>query len=236
MQAVGLVKFWVFTGKKQHFLNLVGQKANVGQMVRQEHCNPPWPSFTSTPACFPWQRHIQKTPQRSVTPLKKSLQNSHFRENRRGKSHPAGLLFILKSSPLLNVNTEINKSNKNTESDKEQLTEAAVRSTISTQQMTGNRLYPTLFSKADGFAQSTQRMWKMISGVMVGATKWLSKVEETLKRRQCMASSFIASNDGESDKQPNLQLCSSSNREEESWVCSHGAMVLLELCRRGEVD
>lgn len=49
----GLVKVRVSTGKKQHGLYLVGQKANVGQTDRQEHRNPPCPAFTSALACFP---------------------------------------------------------------------------------------------------------------------------------------------------------------------------------------
>lgn len=71
-------------------------------------------------------------------------------------------LFIRKSFPLVNLNTEMNKSNKKTQSNKKQLTEAAICSTISTQQTTGNWLYPIFFFR--GLSQRTQRMWTMSRG------------------------------------------------------------------------
>lgn len=202
-------------------------------MDRRRHGNPTCLSFTSATACFPWQRHLHKTPQRSVTPPRKIFAKLLFPWKPEEKLSPAGLFFFLipKSSPLVNVNTEKNKSNKNAQSDKEQLTEAAIRSPISTQQMTGKHSYPTLFSKTDSF---NQRMWKMMSRVVVGMTKWVLKAEETLRRQQFSTSSFITSR----EEKPAAALCREPQRGRVRSMLSSrsGPVVLPELCRRGEVD
>lgn len=58
----GLALYWNEASFKHHL---------VGQMNRRRHSNPTRLSFTSATACFPWQRHLHETPQRSVTPPRK---------------------------------------------------------------------------------------------------------------------------------------------------------------------
>lgn len=62
--------------------------------------------------------------------------------------------------------------------------------------------------------------------------------QRDFRRQRFLASSFITSGEEEPDEQRNLQLCWSSQRGRVTSVLSSssGAVVLPELCRRGEVD
>lgn len=66
----------------------------------------------------------------------------------------------------------------------------------------------------------------MMSRVMVGMTKWVSKAEDTLRRQKFSTSSFITSR----EEEPGEQLYAATEGKSQEHA------LLPELCRRGEVD